>query len=98
MSGQGRLLIAHGALNVGPRDEGALSSSGFGGGGISRLGIILEGGGEFSRGEEGEILGEKFDADLGKFVGQYFAIIVYINTNFCLGNNRSVVQQLVHLH
>lgn len=44
------------------------------------------------------MFGEKFNAGLGKFVRQSFTIVVYINVNFFLRNDRSGVHTLIHGH
>ncbi len=42
--------------------------------------------------------GEEFNSGLSKFVCQSFTIVVYINNDFCLGNDRSGVHPLIHGH
>ena len=42
--------------------------------------------------------GEKLNSNLGKFVRQSFTIVVFINTDFFLGNDRSGIHSLIHNH
>lgn len=101
VDGRGIFTI-HGFVHDGPAQESIFAGSGFGSGSIGGFVVVLGCGGESaswrSGSQLGEILSQELDTGLGKFVRQSTIIVVYININFRLINNWSMVQLLIHDH
>jgi len=94
----GRVFAGEGFFDDRPADEGIFPSMGFCSRSIGGLDLVLGSGGVFSYREKGKILGKQFDTGLGKFVGQRFDIVVYINSNLRLRNYTTMIHLLVHDH